>query len=222
MAADLLLFIPLAVLTNTAFPLPFDPVLLWFASEHTLAEASVFAGFGSGCAGLAALVDVTIIGALGRRWSHWQGAGVPMPPAGRSFYAAAFVVALLPIPYTTIRLALLEIRPRPLRYALTVSVARLPRYLVIVHLWHALALPGWVSGAMVLSAVGWMAWRRPRRAGVQPWVTIASRICSLSARSCTFPLHPPCCTRSGKLGFVPSTPLSTPISSPGSGYRPAP
>jgi cytochrome P450 len=46
------------------------------------------------------------------------------------------------------------------------------------------------------------------------------RICSLSARSYTFPLQPPCCTRSGKLGFDPSMPLTTPTSSPGSGCRP--
>jgi SAM-dependent methyltransferase len=53
------------------------------------------------------------------------------------------------------------------------------------------------------------------------WVTIDSRVCSLSVWSCTFPLQPPCCTRCGKLGFVLSTPLSTPISFPGSGCRPA-
>jgi hypothetical protein len=209
--ADLLLFIPLAVLTNTAFPLPFDPVLLWFASGHTFAEACVFAGFGSGCAGLAALADVTIIGALGRRWSHRQRPGVPMPEAAPSFYAAAFLVALLPIPYTTIRLALLNVRPRPLLYALIVSGGRLPRYLVILRLWQTLAPPGWAGGALVLSAIAWMAWRGPRRARGERWVTIASRICPLSARSCTFPLQPPCRTRSGKLAFDPSTPLSTPI-----------
>ena len=159
MVTDLLLFIPLAVLTNTVFPLPFDPVLLWFGGGHTFAEACVFAAFGSGCAGLAALADVTIIGALGRRWSHRQGPAVPTPQAGRGFYAAAFLVALLPIPYTTIRLALLTVRPRPLLYALIVSGARLPRYLVMLRLWQTLALPGWAGGALVLSAIGWMAWR---------------------------------------------------------------
>jgi cytochrome P450 len=105
---------------------------------------------------------------------------------------------------------------------LIVSGARLPRYLVILRLWQTLALPGWAGGAPVLAAIGWMAWRAPRRGRGERWVTIASRICSLSAVPCTFPLQPPCCTRSGKLGFDPSTPLSTPISSPGSGCRPAP
>jgi hypothetical protein len=210
---DLLLFIPLAVLTNTAFPLPFDPVLIWFAGGHTFAEACVFAGFGSGCAGLAALVDVTVIGALGRRWGHRKAAGTPMPPAGRSFYSAAFAVALLPIPYTVVRLALLRVRPRPLLYALIVSVARLPRYLVIIRLWQTLALPGWAGGAVVLSALGWIAWRRLRHDRftnlffVRPVVHISTPA--------------PCCTRSGKLGFDPSMPLSTPTSFPGPGCRPA-
>jgi hypothetical protein len=47
-ALDLLLFIPLAVLTNTAFPLPFDYVLLWFAAGRAFPEACVFAALGSG------------------------------------------------------------------------------------------------------------------------------------------------------------------------------
>jgi hypothetical protein len=165
--ADLLLFIPLAVLTNTGFPLPFDPVLLWFTAGRTFGQASVFAGFGSGCAGLAALADVTIIGALGRRWSYRQGVGASMPRAGRGFYAAAFVVALLPIPYVTIRVALLKVRPRPLLYALVVSGARLPRYLVIVHLWQTLAPPGWAGGVLVLLAMGWMQWRRSDEAVIR-------------------------------------------------------
>ena len=212
MLEDLLLFIPLAVLTNTAFPLPFDHVLIWFAGGHNFAEACVFAGFGSGCAGLAALVDVTMIGALGRRWGHRTGAGTPMPPAGRSFYLAAFAVALLPIPYTIVRLALLRVRPRPLLYALIVSVARLPRYLVIIRLWQTLTLPGWAGGALVLSALGWIALRRPRHDRftnlffVGPVVHIST--------------PEPCCTRSGKLGFDPSMPPTTPTSAPGSGCQP--
>lgn len=163
MGAELLFFIPLAILTNTAFPLPFDHVLLWFASGHTFSQASVFAGFGSGCAGLAALLDLAVIGAVGRRWCGRKGSG-PMRWAGRRFYLAVFLVALLPIPYTTIRLTLLRIRPRPLLYALIVSLARLPRYLVIIRLWQALALPGWVGGAVVITTVGWILWRRPERA----------------------------------------------------------
>ena len=160
MADRLLLFIPLAVLTNTAFPLPFEPVLLWFAGGPALADAWVFAGVGSGCAGLAVLVDLAVIGAVRRQWSGRTGTGAPLPRAGRAFYLGAFLVALLPIPFTTVRLALLRVRPRPLLYALIVAGARLPRYLVTIFLWQHLALPGWVAGALVLSAVGWMVLTR--------------------------------------------------------------
>src|SRR5688572_3937186 len=52
---------------------------------------------------------------------------------------------------------------------------------------------------------GGPAARAARRVGRRGGV-----ICSLLAPPYTFPLQPPCCTRSGKLGFVPSTPLSTP------------
>jgi hypothetical protein len=165
---ELLWFVPLAVLSNTAFPLPFDHVLLWFAAGHSFTEACVFAGFGSACAGVAALVDVAVLGAVGRRW-RLRAKAESLPWAGRGFYVAVILVALLPIPYTTIRLALLRVRPRPLLYAMLVSVARLPRYLLLIRLWQALALPGWVGGLLVLSALGWIAWR-PRRT-----MTVASR-----------------------------------------------
>lgn len=161
MLVELLWFVPLAVLSNTAFPLPFDHVLLWFAAGHSFTQASVFAGFGSVCAGVAAVVDVAVLSAVGRRWR--AGAEVQaLPSAGRGFYVAVVLVALLPIPYTTIRLALLRVRPRPLLYAVLVSGARLPRYLLLIRLWHALALPGWVGALLVLSALGWIVWR-PRR-----------------------------------------------------------
>lgn len=156
MAADLLLFIPLAILTNTAFPLPFDYVLLWFAGGRAFPEAWVYAGVGSGCAGLAALADLAVIGGVGRRWRERAGTGEPVAGAGQGFYAAVFLVALLPIPYTTIRLTLLRVRPRPLAYALTVMAARLPRYLVTLLLWQSLALPRWVAGALILATLAWL------------------------------------------------------------------
>jgi hypothetical protein len=75
-----------------------------------------------------------------------------MPRAGRRFYVAVVLVALLPIPYTTIRIALLSVRPRPLVYAPIVSLAGPPRYILIIGVWRGLALPGWAGGALVLSA----------------------------------------------------------------------
>jgi hypothetical protein len=184
---ELLWFIPLAVLSNTAFPLPFDHVLLWFAAGHSFTEACVFAGFGSACAGVAALVDVAVLGAVGRRSSLRARSG-SLPRAGRGFYVAVVLVALLPIPYTTIRLALLRVRPRPLLYAVLVSVARLPRSLLLIRFWQALALPGWVGALLVLSALGWVWWR-PRRKD-DGCVTIASQRRPLSSWPCTFQRRP--------------------------------
>ena len=138
MAADLWLFIPLAILSNTAFPLPFDYVLVWFAGGHSAEQAIVFAGLGSLCAGLAGLVDVAVAGTVGRRlWSETGRAG----RAGGWFYFVVFLASLLPIPFTTIRVMLLRIRPHPVVYAVVVSGGRLPRYLVTVRLWQSLAIP---------------------------------------------------------------------------------
>lgn len=156
MAAELWLFISLAILSNTAFPLPFDPVLVWFAEGHSAAEAIVFAGLGSVCAGLAGLVDVALAGRVGRRlWSRTGRAG----RAGRWFYLAVFLAALLPIPFTTIRVMLLRIRPHPMMYAVVVSGGRLPRYLVTVRLWQSLAIPAWVGPALVLASAAWILWK---------------------------------------------------------------
>ncbi|MBA3892219.1 MAG: hypothetical protein H0X69_00790 [Gemmatimonadales bacterium] len=156
MAADLPRFIPLAVVTNTAFPLPFDCVLLRFAARHTFREASVFAALGSGRAGRAGLVDVAVIGAAGRRWAGGKTRAVAMSRAGRSFYVAVVLVALLPIPYTVIRIALLSVRPRPMVYALSLSLARLPRYVLLIRVWQGLALPDRAGGALVLSSAAWV------------------------------------------------------------------
>ncbi|HYC31223.1 MAG TPA: hypothetical protein VEB59_02990 [Gemmatimonadales bacterium] len=61
-------FIPLAVLTNTVFPMPFEPVLLWFAGRAAAGDVWMLAGVGSACAGAAAVVDAGIVGAVGRGW----------------------------------------------------------------------------------------------------------------------------------------------------------
>ena len=162
-APDILAFIPLAVLTNTVFPMPFEPVLLWFAGRAEAGEGWILAGVGSACAGVAAVVDARIVGAVGWRWRDRKGLGRPLPRAGVRFYLTAFLVALLPIPFATIRLTLLQVRPRLALYAVTVAAARLPRYVATVQLWRSLAPPGWVAVTLVLAAIGYMlvAARRP-------------------------------------------------------------
>ena len=159
---DLLPFIPLALLTNTVFPMPFEPVLLWFAGRAAPSDVWVFPGVGSVCAGVGAALDARLVGMLGRRWQGRRGLEGPLPPAGAGFYFGAFLAALLPIPFTTVRLALLRVRPRLPLFALTVSVARLPRYFVTVLLWRSLELPGWAAGALVLAAVAYALLARRR------------------------------------------------------------
>ena len=43
---DLICFVPLAVLCNTVLPVPFDPVLIFFASRQSTGHAMAFALLG--------------------------------------------------------------------------------------------------------------------------------------------------------------------------------
>ena len=161
---DLLSFIPLAVLTNTVFPVPFEPVLLWFAGRAAPGDVWIYPGVGSACAGLGAALDANVVGAVSRRWRGRRGIEGELPHAGARFYLGAFVAALLPIPFSTIRLTLLRVRPRLPLYALIVAGARLPRYLLTVVLWRSLTPPGWVAGALLFGVVGYLILARQRSA----------------------------------------------------------
>jgi hypothetical protein len=165
MLKDLILFLPLAVLTNTAFPVPFDPVLMSFASTHTRAEACVFAVLGSLCAAGAALLDTRVLGRVGAALGV-SGKGVGGAPCRRWFYALTFAVALLPLPFSLVRLALMRARPDPAKYAVAVGLGRLPRYLATVFLWQGIAAPSWVGQAILPAAIAialvqyWLSRRR--------------------------------------------------------------
>lgn len=145
MLRDLLAFVPLAVLTNTVFPMPFDPVLISFASGHSRAEACALAVLGSACAGAAAVVDALLLGR-----AREALASAPAP-CGRRFYVIVFAVALLPLPFSLVRAALFRVRPDVAKYALAVALGRLPRYLAIVLLWQSVAVsaPPWVGPAVL-------------------------------------------------------------------------
>ena len=147
MLLDLTLFVLLAVLTNTAFPAPFDPVLLCFAARYSLPVAYIFAFVGSVCAGIAGRIDIRVLGRIGgkipARWARL------LPTFdGRWFYPAVMLAALLPGTFGVMRLALVRRRPDPNWYALSVATGRLPRYLLTIHFWQALALPAWVPLAL--------------------------------------------------------------------------
>ena len=134
---DLISFIVLACLCNTALPLSFDPVLIFFASRATSNAAYALALIGSVCAGLAAIADVRVSRSLQTRQYGRLLATLPSL-VGVRFYLLAFLVALSPLPFSIVRLAVLRRPPATAPYALAVGLGRLPRYLLTVSLCSAL------------------------------------------------------------------------------------
>ena len=172
MALDLMLFVLLAVLTNTAFPAPFDPVLLWFAARYGLPGAYLFALVGSVCAGIAGTIDARLLGRIARKMPpRW----VRLLPvfAGRWFYLATIVAALVPGAFGVVRLALVRRRPNPASYALCVMIGRLPRYLLTIHVWQALALPAWIPALLFVATMVFALAVRNRRPGDPPLPDLA-------------------------------------------------
>jgi hypothetical protein len=156
---DLFCFVPLAILCNTVIPIPFDPVLIFFASRQPPAEAQAFALVGSVCAGVAAAVDVTLFRRIRSRatgkwlkflpnWDGWRA------------YVLTFVFALLPLPFSVVRLAVLRNPPRIIPYQVTVALGRLPRYVATIVLWQSLQLPAgsaflFLALGVALGAIQW-------------------------------------------------------------------
>ncbi len=166
-ALELLVFSALAVLTNTVFPVPFEPVLLAY-SGGAAERAWPLALVGSACAGVAAVIDARLMrvvqGGLDPH-SRW----VPLR-AGVRFHAVVFACALLPLPFVLVRASLLRARPRLAGYAAVVAAGRLPRYLLT--LWAgSQVLPGsWsvttaVAGVFATSLLAVGVWRVRTQAG---------------------------------------------------------
>ena len=132
---DLLFFVPMAILCNTAFPLAFDPVLIAYTSSHSLHAAWIFAVTGSLCAGLAGVTDAKLIGHVqehvSERWLRW----LPYWHGSR-FYVWTFVFALMPLPFSVVRLAVLRHQPRVVPYGIAIILGRLPRYILTVVFWN--------------------------------------------------------------------------------------
>jgi len=163
---DLAIFLLLAMLCNTAFPMPFDPVLIYFASRHTRMDEVVFAIAGSLCAGLSGAGEAKLLAILNRnipdKWRqtlspHWSG---------QKFYALTFLFALLPLPFSVVRLAVLRRQPRMLPYGFAIMLGRLPRYVLTLVLWRGLGLPNWLNAGILLAAIALTSYRRVRGRGV--------------------------------------------------------
>ena len=66
--------------------------------------------------------------------------------------AGSDLFALLPLPYSVVRLAVLRHPPKMVPYQITVGMGRLPRYLLTISLWPNLGLPP--SSCIVLLGLG--------------------------------------------------------------------
>jgi hypothetical protein len=145
---DLIVYIPLAVLCNTVVPLPFDPVLIFFASRQSTCGACVLALTGSICAAFAIVADIRLIRYVHQRTPEkW----LSLLPAwqGRKIYVLTILFALLPLPFTVVRLAALRHPPKMIPFQIAVALGRFPRYLLTVLLWPSLGLPA-NSAALLL------------------------------------------------------------------------
>src|SRR6185436_20779602 len=87
---SLVVFVPLAILCNTVAPVPFDPVLIAFASRESPAAAAILAIVGSVCAGIAAALDLTLFRNLRRRTSDRWVRFLPLW-SGRGTYLLTFL-----------------------------------------------------------------------------------------------------------------------------------
>lgn len=147
-------FIGLAVLTNTAFPMPFEPVLLAFGGGRTGSGILLVCALGSVAAAAGALVDAGCFGFVRRGVRRLHGGSEQL--AGPRFYLLTAGAGLLPIPFSVVRAALVRVRPRSLVFAGIVGVTRFPRYLATVYAWKSLALPEW-AGWVVAGTAGVVA-----------------------------------------------------------------
>ena len=171
---ELMLFLGLGVLSNTVFPMPFEPLLVAYSGGLDGSDMAILCLAGSLCAGLGALVDAGCLGIVRRRLQRGD-APAEGRRAGFRFYAFTAAAGLLPIPFTLVRAGLLHARPRPFLFAAIVATARYPRYLVTVFAWGALALPDWtgwvLAGLTLLAALEWrhgMRRKRPKPVTVGP------------------------------------------------------
>ena len=156
----LIAFIALAILTNSVFPVPFEPFLVFFSErtrpEHLIA-LSVFGSLGAGAAGF---IDIRVMKRIGAWWRR-RPESQPDDYHRVWFYLMVLGAAIFPIPYTVVRIALAKGSPNPWVYAAVIAVGRFPRYVLIVNAWEILAPPTWVSPALVIITLLYFWRKRP-------------------------------------------------------------
>jgi membrane protein YqaA with SNARE-associated domain len=156
---ELASFLGLGVLSNTVFPMPFEPILVAFGGGRPDGQLALLCLLGSICAGAGALLDTGLLGLLRRKAQRHDGFALERHASAR-FYLLAAAAGLLPIPFTLVRAAILRTRPRPFLLAGIVVATRFPRYVATLYAWDALALPAWAGWLMVgLALLGTLEWR---------------------------------------------------------------
>ena len=154
---DWLAFIALSVVSNTPLPLAFDPIMLEFARTHPSDQACTAAIVGAIGAGAGGTFEMFAFRFLRRHYPN-VGRGLFKAPSGPWFYPWTAAMALMPIPFTAVRVAAYLNQATPGLYGLAIAVGRLPRHAAIVALSSALTLPSWLGPLTVLLAVSPMLW----------------------------------------------------------------
>jgi membrane protein YqaA with SNARE-associated domain len=144
---ELLIFTPLAVLSNSLLPLPFEPVLIAFAAHEPLASAWALVAWGAAGAAVGEALNVRLLGRLARRAKRstlpgWLAAG------HKRFYLWSMLIAASPMPIYLARAAAVWRRPRPLLFGLCVGIGRVPRYALILAIWRGAVESGWLTALL--------------------------------------------------------------------------
>jgi membrane protein YqaA with SNARE-associated domain len=152
--------------TNSIFPLPHEPGVLYFADLYSPLAIALVATAASTVASLAdyALVRAAMnhprLGACQHtRLFRWAVQWMQRYP-----FAIVVLFALTPLPISVIRI-LAPASGYPIgRYLVAQAVGRLPRFFLLAWLGSALHFPTWVLALMFVALLGtfWLTGRAPR------------------------------------------------------------
>ncbi|MCI0415095.1 hypothetical protein L0222_20170 [bacterium] len=153
MCDNFALFALLAVLTNTALPFPFEPVLLFHIDKY---PAIVLVLTGSICAAAGGNIDQLLANRIRKRLMN------KFTEARFYFYVATFLFALLPLPFSVIRVSLLKIKPKSAYYGSAIFAGRFIRYSLITRILETNYNVGILIVLLLISS-GWLLGRVLRR-----------------------------------------------------------
>jgi hypothetical protein len=153
MGNNILMFVFLAICTNTVVPVPFETVFFYYFVKypdfalHLVVIGSLGATTGS-------LIDLALATSI--RKTMLKRFHQHTIEAGLLFYSIAFLFALLPLPFSVIRASLLRIRANPATFAATILPARLFKYLLLATAFRAWGLATGMTIGAVLLLIAWI------------------------------------------------------------------